>query len=506
MSSLKNLAGQTLWYGVPTIASRFLGYATTLMLFWLYKPTNTAPITQLYAIIPFLNILYTYGLETSYFRFAQETDKKKLYNLLSTLLICSTCIFTAILLWFAPQVANAIAMPNNAEFVKWMAWILFFDTLSVMPFVKLRQEGKPRKYAFIKVVNIATSVALTIFFLGVCPKLQTSNPTSFWLTFYNPNIGIGYYILANVFASVLTLVMLYKEFITYRFTVDSSLFKKIMNYSYPLVIVGFGGMINEMLSRLVYTRVLDLPEEQEQHQLGVFGANYKVAVLITIFIQVFRMGAEPFFFNKSTDKDAPKTYAKVMKYFVIICCIMWLTITVNLQLIKHIAYGKNAMEYSEGLSIIPILAMGSVFLGIYYNLSVWYKLTNKTLFGAYITVAGAVITVLLNIWLIPIWGYNGSAWATFFCYLFMMIISFTQGQKHYPIPYTWKKLVAYIIIVVLLFCIQKMLMLVTKNVWFELIFGNILVLFFLWFVLQIEKKDAVVVQLKALLEKRFGRK
>lgn len=489
MSSIKKLASQTIWYGLPTIASRFLGYATNILLFWLYKPTNTAPITQIYSVIPFLNVLYTYGLETSYFKFAQDTDKKKLYNLLTTLLFFTTCVFTVVLIWQAQGVADFISMPDNANYVVWMAWILFFDTLSVMPFVKLRQEGRPKKYAFIKVFNVVVSVVLTVFFLGICPSLQQKNPNSILLFFYNPSIDIGYYIIANVVASVITLIMLYKEFFGFKFSFYKDLFRQVMAYSYPLVIVGLGGMINEMLSRLVYTRVLDLPHEEEQRQLGIFGANYKVAILITIFIQIFRMGAEPFFFNQSKDKDAPKTYARVMKFFVIACCIMWLGIVTNLHIIKHVAYGKNAVDYSEGLSIIPILAMGSVFLGIYYNLSVWYKLTNKTLFGAYITIAGAVITVILNIILIPKFGYNGSAWATFVCYAFMMVISYTQGQKHYRIPYAYKKLIAYIVLTVLLYFAQKALQLFTANFLLVTGAGLVLMVALITFICYIEKKE-----------------
>lgn len=489
MSGIKKLAGQTLWYGVPTITSRFLGYATNIFLFWLYKPSSTAAITQIYAVIPFLNIVFTYGLETSYFRFAQTTNKKHLYNLFMSSIIVSTILFTAILIWQAQGVADLINMPRNADYVRWMAWILFFDTLSVIPFAKLRQEGRPRRFAFIKVLNILTSVFLTVYFLGVCPKIAQHNPDSIFLKFYNSSIDIGYYIIANIVASIITLILLFKEFIDFKFEFEFDLWKKVMNYSYPLIIVGFGGMINELLSRLVYTRVVKLSYEEAQHQLGVFGANFKVAVLITIFIQVFRMGAEPFFFNKSKDDDAKKTYARVMKFFVIACCFMWLAIATNLSLIKYFAYGSNAKEYSEGLSIIPILSMGSVFLGIYYNLTIWYKLTNKTMYGAWITLAGAVITIVLNIWWIPVFGYNGSAWATFVCYGFMMVISYTLGQKYYLIPYAWKKLLAYIFIVVILFLIHKLFIHFVHSLLTGTIFAFILIAAFAAFILKIEKKE-----------------
>ncbi|TDO28875.1 lipopolysaccharide biosynthesis protein [Sediminibacterium goheungense] len=489
MSSIKKLAGQTLWYGVPTIAVRFLGYALNILLFWWYEPSSTAGITQIYAAIPFLNILFTYGLETSYFRFIQDHDKTKVFNTFLTSTIITTVLFTGFLLWQAQAVAGLIDFADHPEYIRWMAWILFFDTLSVIPFAKLRQEGRPRMYAFIKASGIVVNVLLVLFFIGTCPKLYRENPESIWLSFYNPLIGIGYYIIANVVASIFTLLLLTKEFRGFRFAFDFALWKTVMKYSYPLIIVGLGGMINEMLSRLVYTRVLDLPRKEELHQLGIFGANYKVAVLITIFIQVFKMGAEPFFFNQSKEENAPRTYARVMKFFVIACAFMWLAIVVNLPIIMRFAYGSNAAAYGEGISIVPILAMGSVFLGIYYNLSVWYKLTNKTLTGAWITLAGAAITILLNIWWIPLFGYTGSAWATFACYAFMMIISYQLGQKHYRIPYASKKLIAYLVIVTLLYLIHQLFVYFLPQLWLGTAFGLLLLGVFAWFILLVERKE-----------------
>ncbi|MFZ6024508.1 MAG: polysaccharide biosynthesis C-terminal domain-containing protein [Bacteroidota bacterium] len=489
MSSIKKLAGQTLWYGVPTIASRFLGYALNILLFWWYEPSSTASITQIYAVIPFLNILFTYGLETSYFRFIQDYERFKVFNTLMSSIIVTTLLFTVLLLWNKQSLATAIDFAEHPEYISSMAWILFFDTLTVIPFAKLRQENRPRMYAFIKVFSIVINVLLVLFFIGVCPKLYKENPDSIWLFFYDPTINIGYYIIANVIASILTLLLLSKELMSFRFSFDLILWKKVMQYSYPLIIVGLGGMINEMLSRLVYTRVLDLPREEEIRQLGIFGANYKVAVLITIFIQVFRMGAEPFFFNQSKEENAQRTYARVMKFFVITCAFMWLAIVVNLPLIKELAYGSNVDKYGEGIFIVPILSMGSVFLGIYYNLSVWYKLTNKTLTGAWITLAGAVITVVLNIWWIPLFGYNGSAWATFICYAFMMIISYRLGQKYYRIPYATKKLIAYLIIVTLLYLIHQLFVYFFPQLWLGTAFGLLLVSAFAWFILLVERKE-----------------
>jgi O-antigen/teichoic acid export membrane protein len=385
------------------------------------------------------------------------------------------------LLWQAPAVASIIDFADHPEYVRWMAWILFFDTLSVIPFAKLRQEGRPKMYAFIKVSSIALNVLITIFFLGLCPKLYKENPDSIWLFFYDPTIDIGYYIIANIISSIFTLLLLTRELLSFKLSFDFGLWRKVMQYSYPLIIVGFGGMINELLSRLIYTRVIDLPELEEKRQLGILGANYKLAVLVTIFIQVFKMAAEPFFFNQSKEENAQRTYARVMKFFVIACSLMWLAISVNLSLLKNLAYGSNADAYGEGISIVPILAMGNVFLGIYYNLSVWYKLTNKNLSGAWITLAGVVITVALNIWWIPLFGYTGSAWATF--------ISYRLGQNYYRIPYATKKLIAYLVIVTLLYLIHRLFVYFLPQLWLGTAFGLLLVAAFAWFILLVERKE-----------------
>ncbi|HSC54285.1 MAG TPA: polysaccharide biosynthesis C-terminal domain-containing protein [Phnomibacter sp.] len=454
MSSVKKLAGQTLWYGVPTIASRFLGYILSIFLFRWYGPSVTADITQVYALIPFLNILFTYGLETAYFRFVSATNESKLFNTLSISIIGTTVLFSAVLLFFIEPLSQFTSLQNKPEYFRWMIYVLFFDTLSVIPFARLRQQERPRRYAFAKVMNVLLTVLISVYYLRFCPLHHAADPNDPLVIFYNPSIGIGYYIIANAMASFITMLLLWKEWKGFQWQFDTALWKQVMNYAYPLIIVGFGGMINEMLSRLVYSNVLDLPIEEEKRQLGIFGASYKVAVLITMFIQVFKMAAEPFFFKQSADKNAPRTYARVMKFFVIACSLMWLAIALALPLITRLAYGKNFEQYNEGSAIIPILAMGSVFLGVYYNLSIWYKLTNKTWTGAWITIGGAVVTIVLNIWWIPLFGYTGSAFATFICYGAMMVVSYTMGQKHYPIPYAYKKYIAFVLIAVCIYLLQ----------------------------------------------------
>ncbi len=282
--------------------------------------------------------------------------------------------------------------------------------------------------------SIFINIAVVFFFLFIARTAYESSPQTLPGVLYDPGIGVGYFILANLVASAVSLLFLYKEFTQLRFVFDKQLWKEVMYYSYPLIIVGLGGMVNEMLSRVIYRKVADGTSFEQDRELGIFGANYRLAVLITIFIQIFRLAAEPFFFNQSAREDAKKTYARVMKFFVIACCFMFLFISLFLEFWQLLIASKFR-EYAEGIHIVPVLAMASVFLGIYYNLSIWYKLTNKNMFGAYITLSGALITILLNIWWIPMFGYTGAAWATFICYAFMMVVSYGQGQKYYPVPY-----------------------------------------------------------------------
>ena len=488
MSSIKKLAGQTLWYGLPTIGSRFLGYILNFSLSFIFQAADTADLTQIYAIVPFVNILFTYGVETSYFRFSQEKDKDRLYNSLNVSILTTTILFSVILYLFRQPLADATLMPTYPEYFTWLTGIIFLDTLATLPFAKLRQEGRPRKYAFVRISGIVVNVLVVIFFIGVCPQLARKNPGSLWLLLYDPSIGIGYYLIGNLAGSATTFLLLWKEWISFRFSFDGKLWKEVMKYAYPLVIVGLGGMINEMISRLVYQHVVTLPPAEAKRQLGIFAANYRLAVLITIFIQMFRMAAEPFFFNQSKEENAKKTYARVMKFFVIACCCMFLVIGLFLDVFEEILTIKFK-EYGEGIHIVPILAMGSVFLGIYYNLSIWYKLTNRNLFGAAITIAGAIVTIMLNIWWIPHFGYTGSAWATFSCYAFMMVTSYLLGQKYYRIPYAKKKLISYLVLTTLIFFLHKGLVMLYGNIYFSVATAILLLLAFLWFVSTIERKE-----------------
>jgi O-antigen/teichoic acid export membrane protein len=487
--SVKKLAGQTLWYGIPTIANRFLGYLMNLSLPFIFKqPGTTADLTQVYAIIPFLNVLFTYGMETAYFRFSQEEERKHLYSTLSLSIFCTTILFSILLYSFRTNISNWAGLDQHPQYVMWMCWILFFDTVATLPFARLRQEGRPRKYAFVRVAGILMTILVVVLFLGIFPRYLQSHPNSVIRLVYINTDPISFYLLGNVCGSIFTFLLLWKEFKDLRFDFDSALWKRVMKYSYPLIVVGLGGMVNDMLSRLVYRHVVDLPRAAADKELGIFGNLYRIAVMVTVMIQAFRMAAEPFFFNRSKEENAQKIYARVMKFFVIACCFMFLFIALYRDVLQWIITRKSK-EWGDGMYIVPILAMGNVFLGIYYNLSIWYKLTNKNMYGAVITFSGAVITIVLNILLIPKLHYLGAALATFCCYTFMMISSYVLGQKYYPVPYAKKKLIAYLVIVTLIYLLHRGLLLISHNWIFNIGTATILMASFAIFISKVERKE-----------------
>lgn len=490
LSEIKKLASQTIWYGVPTIASRFLGYLMNLSLpLFFAQPSVTADLTQIYAMIPFLNVLFTYGLETAYFRFSKEEDPQKLYSTLSLSLIGSTILFTGIILLFSNQMIGWSNLESHPEYIYWMIAIIFFDAISTLAFARLRQENKPRKYAVVRLSSVLVNFLSVLFFLGIIPKYVTNHPASDLSFFTNNGIGIGYYLLGNLAGSILTFILLFKEFKQISFQFNPAIWKKVLNYSYPLIIVGMGGMVNDMLSRLIYQHVVDLPVEEAKHELGIFGNIYRLAVLITILIQAFRMAAEPFFFKQSAEEHAQKIYARVMKFFVITCCYMFLFISLFIEIFAWFFNAINKPLWTEGLYIVPLLALGNIFLGIYYNLSIWYKLTDKNRMGAYITIAGALITIGLNIVLIPTLHYLGAAIATFTCYFFMMTISYWMGQKFYPVPYATKKIIAYLVIICLLYAIHKLILFFIPQLWVGIVTGLVFIGLFSWLILWAEKKE-----------------
>lgn len=488
MSTIKKLAGQTFWYGLSSILGRFLNYLLTPLLTTIFFTDEYGVISLLFGYAAFLNIIFTYGMETSYFRFSSLQPESKVYNTASSSLWISTILFSVILVFLRDPLAAFIDIPAHPEYISWIIIIVALDTLAVMPFSKLRFDGRPRKYAFIKILNIVINIGLVIFFLVYCKNAHARDADSFPGNLYNPSIGLGYVILANLAASAITLLLLAKELLAFRFRLNPGFWKQMMRYSWPLIIVGFGGMVNERIDLFMIQNLVTDNGETAQSQVGIYSANYKLAVLIVLFIQAFRLGAEPFFFKQSTGENPQRVYARVMKFFVIACCFCFLAVVLYLDIWKYFM-GTAHPEYYSGLHIVPLLMVAKIFLGIYYNLSIWYKLKEKNLTGAWITIGGAVITIVFNWIFIPVLGYTACAIATILCYAFMMTVSYLLGQKYYPVPYAWKKVLAYIIVCILLFGIHQAFLLLSLNAWISRGFAFFLILLFAFLVLRVERYE-----------------
>lgn len=489
MGKIKKLAGQTFWYGFSNIFGRFINYLLTPLLTGIYSSAQYGDISILFAYAAFLNIIFTYGMETAYFRFNNSYPEKDVYNTGMLSLAGTTLVLTLALMMPVPSVAHAMRLDNHPEFVRWVIWIVALDTLAVLPFSKLRYEGRPRKFAAIKMLNILINVGLVVFFLVLCKGHHERGENTLWSVLYNPNIDIGYVFLANLAASAITLLLLSKEILQFRPVMRRGLLREMLAYTAPLIIVGFGGMVNETIDRFMIVQRFSGTVEAAKSANGIYSANYKLALLIVLFIQAFRMGAEPFFFRESTSEDARKTYARVMKFFVIACCFCFLAVVLYLDIWKHFMGIRNHPEYLDGLVVVPILMLAKIFLGVYYNLSIWYKLTNRNTTGAMITLGGAVITIVVNYLLIPYWGFMACAVATLLCYGFMMTISYRLGQRHYPVPYAWKKLLSYVVICLLLFGIHQLFRRFSPGIWWTHVVALLEIIAFGLFILRVERKE-----------------
>ncbi len=493
MSSIKKLAGQTMWYGVSSIVARFLFYLLTPYFTLKLSISGYGDMSLMYAAIPFLNVIFTYGIETAYFRFAtKEEYKKDIYNTAIISILCSTVFLTILLIIMRSSIAHLLRLDNHPEFITFSALIIALDTLATLPFAKLRLDQRPRKYALIRIATIILQIAITYFLLSVCPRIAKENQNGFIAAFYDPGYGVGYIIFANLVASFFALLLLHKEFLSFRFKFNRKVWIAMMVYSLPLIIAGFGGMINETFDRIMLSWLAPVDNiAAAKDQVAIYSACYKLSILITLFVQAFRMGAEPFFFKQAEGQNPQKIYARVMKFFVITITVMFLVVSLYIDIWKYfLSTDPDKLKiYWTGLKVVPILLLANMFLGIYYNLSIWYKLTNKTLAGAYITLIGALLTLVVNFIFIPYFGYMACAWATFLCYFSMMVLSFVWGQKDYKIPYAWKKLSAYIIIVVLLFLIHRAFTHFFISPVSNFASATFLLFFYIWFLLRVEWRE-----------------
>lgn len=441
MSLIKKLAGETALYGLSSILGRFLNVMLVPLYTRTLGPGEYGVVTDLYALSAFLIILYSYRMESAFFRFGTpKEDRERVFSTGLISLLVSTAIISGLLLLFSQPIATAAKYGAHPEYIRWFALMLAFDCLSELPFARLRLEQRPVRFVSIKLINIATNLSLNLFWLVFCPWAASHGMD--WVHWvWSPGLGVGYIFLSNVLASLLTLVLLLPEFRAIKLPFDRVLWTKMMVYASPLIIVGFAGMVNEMLSRTMMKYLLTGTHEENMAQLGVFGANYKLAMLITLFTQAYRYAAEPFFFRHAADKNAMQTQSEVTKWFTITAAIGMLGILLFLDIVKHFL-GK---DFQGGVGVVPILLGANLLLGVYYNFSVWFRLKDRTGLGAWISLGGAGITIVLNMLWIPRFGYVGAAWVTLICYLFMSWASWFSGKKHYPVPYQLGRMAWYAI-------------------------------------------------------------
>lgn len=456
MSTLRKLASQTAVYGLSSIVGRFLNYILTPVFVAAFTTAQYGIITEMYSYVAFLVVLLTYGMETAYFRYyTRETyhPKTVYYTTLSSLFFTTTT-FILVAFAFSAPISTWLHYPNHTEYVTWFAIIVGLDALSSIPLAKLRAQNKAFKFAFINLSNVFVNIGLNLFFLWYCKPMYESGKTN-WLieNLYDHNIGVGYVFISNLVASIMKFMLLLPDMFwegtktamepEFKKRLSKTLLKEMLWYGLPLLVAGLAGIINETIDRIMLKRML-LPvhgEVKTMEIVGVYGGVYKISIIITLFIQAFRYAAEPFFFKEEKNKNATQTYARVMNYFVIVCAVIYVFVMLNLHYIK---YFTPKTDYWSAFDIVPLLLFANIFLGIYYNQSVWYKLSGKTIYGATIAIGGALLTIIINLLFIPENTYHAAAWATFICYGSMMLISYFLGQQFYPVPYKIGKTIFYL--------------------------------------------------------------
>lgn len=428
MSVLRKLAGQTAIYGLSSIVARFLNFLLTPLYTskGVFAPEEFGIITSLYAWAAFVNVVLTFGMETTFFRFAhrKELDPKRAYATAFFSVAGLSLFFTLLCALFPDAIAGGIRYPEQGRLVLMLAFALGLDAMTALPMARLRNEGRPWRFVSVNLLNVGVTIALSLYVFAYAKP-------------HDPGIGVGHVFLINLIASAVKFLVLVPQWPRIA-AFDRALLRPMLVFAAPLAIAGLAGMVNETADRAVLKYLL--PAGLADAQIGIYGACYKLAVLITLFIQAFRMGAEPFFFSHAKEQDSKRTFARIMNVFVAVCMSAFLLVMLFLDLFKWFIPNE---AYHEGLRVVPILMLANVFLGIYYNQSVWYKLTDRTRAGSTISIAGALITLVGLFALIPVMGYLGAAWATLMCYASMAVISFVWGQRHYPIPYDVSRVLLY---------------------------------------------------------------
>ncbi|HCF04374.1 oligosaccharide flippase family protein [Flavobacterium sp.] len=439
MGLYKSLFKQTAIYGLATVLPRMLSFLLVRLYTGILPTGEYGEVSIVLSWMVFFNVVLSYGMETAFFRFYNsETDKENVIATSTISIFWSSIIFLFGALIFRGTLASLANV--EVQYVTYAIWILVLDALVIVPFSKLRANQKPMLYAIIKIGNVAVNLALNLFFLLLLPKIAASSPNSFIGNLYVANYEIGYIFVSFLAANLLTLLVLSPNYLSLTRKFDAVLWKKMMRYGLPILVAGIAFAVNEHFDKILLGYWL--PESVAKSEVGAYSACYKLGLFMVLFATAFRLGIEPFFFSHSKNENAPQTYAMITKYFVIFGSLILLGVIVFADVLKFLLLDDKS--YWEAMKVVPLIILANFFLGIYNNLSVWYKLTDRTKMGAYISIVGAVLTLVLNYLLIPKFSYYGSAIATIVAYGSMMLISYVLGNRYYPIPYDMEKIGGYL--------------------------------------------------------------
>lgn len=485
MNPLKKLFKQTFIYGLATVLPRMLSFLLLPLYTGILETAGYGEVSIIFAWFAIFNVILAYGMETAFFRFYHEAkEKAKVGSTALLSIVGSSIVFLLLGLLFQGWMSKITGI--DAKYIQYAICILTLDALVIIPFAWLRATEKPMRYALVKIINVTLYLGFNVFFLKILPGLVAKNPETTLISLYKEDFEISYIFISNLIASGVTLILMLESYTKQAYVFDRALWKKMMRYGTPVLIAGIAFTINEVFDRILLKHLLS--EDVAESKIGMYSACYKLALFMTLFATAFRMGIEPFFFSHSSSENPQKTYAQITNYFVILGSIILLGVIVFADVLKVMFVRDEA--YWEAMPIVPIIILASFFLGIYHNLSVWYKVTDKTRYGAIISLTGAAITIGINYAFIPSIGYMASAIATLTAYGTMMVLSYSIGKKHYPIPYNFRKIVFYLSISILFSILSFYIF--DRN----LILGSILLLLFLGIVYKLENEKLKKIFLK----------
>lgn len=480
MAGLKSLAKDTAIYGLSSIVGRFLNY----MLVPLYTAVLPAAnggygvVSNIYAFTALMLVLLTFGMETGFFRFANRTDEDPVKVYANSLLSVGgvSLVFVLLCLLFLHPLSEVLGYGQHPEFIAMMAVVVALDSFQCIPFAYLRYKKRPIKFAAIKLFSIVGGIGLNLFFLLLCPWLSVHFPAAVsW--FYDPDYLVGYIFISNLITSSVQLFFFLPELRGFRYRLDRALLKRMVVYSFPILILGLVGILNQTVDKMMYPYLFE-DRQEGLVQLGIYAASSKIAMVMAMFTQAFRYAYEPFVFGKSREGDNRAMYAAAMKYFLIFSLLAFLAVMFYLDLLRYLV----ARGYWEGLGVVAIVMLAEICKGVYFNLSFWYKLTDETRWGAYFSLIGCAIIVLMNIALVPRYGYMASAWASVAGYGVIMLLSYGVGQKKYPIRYDLKGIGGYVLLAALLYVIGTQVP--VSNIVLRLVFRSVLLCFFLAYIIR----------------------